>query len=145
MAKKHQPEPLTIPFLTPACPFCNERTKVQITDLEFTMLTEVGPDGRQRPIQDALPTRDAAFRELVKTGNHPACWTGMFGPNPFEQEEDEEEREDYSWSEVAERGHLCPSSPKWAGPHIPDENGICRECGEYADLGMQTIDNPEGA
>ena len=126
------PDSMTIPFLTPACPFCNERTTVQITDLEFTKLSEVDPaTGRNRYlIQDALPTRDADFRELVKTGIHPACWTSMFGANPFEQEEDEEEREDYSWSEVADRGHLCPSSPNWAGPHLPNEDGTCRECGQ---------------
>ena len=29
-------------------------------------------------IQDALPTRDADFRELVKSGIHPSCWAEMF-------------------------------------------------------------------
>lgn len=30
-------------------------------------------------IQEALPTRDADFRELVKSGTHPACFDKAFG------------------------------------------------------------------
>lgn len=76
-----RPQPLTLPLLTPSCMVCKKRTTVQITDLEFSRLTEINPDtGRLRYlIQDALPDRDADFRELVKTGTHPECWTSMFG------------------------------------------------------------------
>jgi hypothetical protein len=45
----------------------------------------------------------------------------------------DEEREDYSWAEVAERGDLCPSSPEWTGPHLPAGDGTCRECGQTID------------
>lgn len=45
----------------------------------------------------------------------------------------DEEREDYSWAEVADRQHLCPSSPGWGQPHIPDDDGTCRECGQAVD------------
>ena len=54
----------------------------------------------------------------------------LFTPEPAP------EREDYSWSEVAERGHLCPASPGWAGPHRPDETTTpptCAECGASLD------------
>lgn len=35
-----------------------------------------------------------------------------------------------SWSEVADRGHLCPASPGYDLPHRPDETtGTCAECG----------------
>lgn len=45
------------------------------------------------------------------------------------------EREDYAWSEVAEKdaAGLCPSSPNWEDPHIPAGDGTCAECGATID------------
>lgn len=63
----------TIPFTTPKCIVCNEESTVQIERAEFVAL--VGG----ALIQEALPTRDANFRELIKSGTHSACWDEMFG------------------------------------------------------------------
>lgn len=65
---------------TPKCMICGERSAVEITTAEALLLFAKREDGRPKHlIQDALPDRDADFRELVKTGTHPACWTAMFG------------------------------------------------------------------
>lgn len=59
-----------------------------LTIEEWQRLNAVDPETR-RPIyliQDALPERDADFRELVKTGTHPECWDTMF---PEEEDDDD--------------------------------------------------------
>lgn len=56
---------------TPRCIVCNASSEVDLTDAEVAALPTM-------LIQDALPEREADFRELVKTGTHPACWDAMF-------------------------------------------------------------------
>jgi hypothetical protein len=66
--------------VTPACMLCGRNSGVTLTALEHKRLMARDPD-TGRPtylIQDALPERDADFRELVKTGTHPECWDKMF-------------------------------------------------------------------
>jgi hypothetical protein len=66
---------------TPRCMHCGERSEVELTETEFAAVTD--PNGPL--IQDALPGRDAGFRELVKTGIHPRCWDAMMtGPEDAE-------------------------------------------------------------
>ena len=62
---------------TPPCIQCKQTSIVILTDEEHSALF------RNMSIQEALPDRDADFRELVKTGTHPACWDAMF---PDEEE-----------------------------------------------------------
>jgi hypothetical protein len=57
---------------TPRCLKCNRTSTVEVTNEEYVALT------RDLNIQQALPERDANFRELVKTGTHPACWEKIF-------------------------------------------------------------------
>lgn len=65
--------------ITPPCVVCNQESEVKLTLEEYRRLTQTRDDGRPfYLIQDALPERDAGFRELVKTGTHPACWDAMF-------------------------------------------------------------------
>jgi hypothetical protein len=66
-------QPVMVKLTTPPCMLCGETSVVSLTRQEFAMLAHPS-----RPaIQDCLPTRDAAFRELVKTGTHDACWNLM--------------------------------------------------------------------
>ena len=58
---------------TPPCIVCGAPSIVELQRAEWVAL-----QGRAL-IQEALPTRDADFRELVKSGTHPACWAEMFG------------------------------------------------------------------
>ena len=60
--------------MTPPCMLCQEPSVVELTRTEFAALNGGGY------IQDALPERDAAFRELVKTGTHPNCWETLTHP-----------------------------------------------------------------
>jgi hypothetical protein len=106
-----------VPLLCPPCPECGEREQVQLTGREFHDLVTPLADGRMRFIQDALPDRDAGFRELVKTGTHPACWDRMFA---FLDDEDDDEDEgcpghpddDYSIARGEPAGvtHYCDGS-----------------------------------
>ncbi|MET0725775.1 MAG: hypothetical protein ABWY36_05440 [Leifsonia sp.] len=65
---------------TPACMFCGESSAVLLTIEEHRRLFATDPLTGRRVylIQDALPDREPSFRELVKTGTHPACWDQMF-------------------------------------------------------------------
>jgi hypothetical protein len=66
-------EPVMVKLTTPKCMLCGETSVVELTREEFAMLAHPS-----RPlIQDCLPGRDAAFRELVKTGTHDSCWNLM--------------------------------------------------------------------
>jgi len=69
---------MSLQFRTPPCIACHETSIIELTEEEFAAL--------QRPgyIQSALPDRDADFRELVKTGIHPACWDSMFSEEEME-------------------------------------------------------------
>lgn len=67
---------------TPACMCCGQRSFLTITAEENAAYFE-----RRELIQLAFPNRDADFREQLKSGTHPACWTEMFG----DDEEDDDE------------------------------------------------------
>jgi hypothetical protein len=62
----------TYSFTTPACIVCAKTSVLELTPQECLDLD------KDINIQDALPNRDADFREMVKTGTHPACWDSMF-------------------------------------------------------------------
>lgn len=69
----------TIDIITPECWVCHGRSHVGLTPEEYEALNARDEQGRPAHlIQDALPNRDADFRELVKTGIHPECWATMF-------------------------------------------------------------------
>jgi len=63
-----------ITFACPTCQLCGETATVEVTHDEWTILT----DPRRPNIQDALPNRTPAERELFITGTHDACWDEMF-------------------------------------------------------------------
>lgn len=62
----------TIIVKTPPCMVCGAPSIVELQRAEWVALQGGAL------IQDALPTRDADFRELVKSGTHSACWAEMF-------------------------------------------------------------------
>lgn len=66
-----------IEIQTPPCILCKERSHVTLSISEYHALQD-------HHIQDALPTRDADFRELVLSGTHSECWESMFA----DEEED---------------------------------------------------------
>jgi hypothetical protein len=63
---------LSEPFIkvqTSPCLVCHQTTLVELTRTEFKALAEM-----QVSVQEALPDRDAGFRELFITGTHAECW-----------------------------------------------------------------------
>lgn len=58
---------------TPMCMICGIASEVEVTEEEYVHLGS----STHRHIQDALPNRDADFRELLISGTHPACWDTM--------------------------------------------------------------------
>ena len=62
----------TYSFTTPACIHCGKNSVLELTPQECLDLD------RDINIQDALPNRDADFREQIKSGIHPACWDAIF-------------------------------------------------------------------
>ena len=62
-----------VKITTPPCMACGETSEVELTRAEWVALNGGAL------IQDALPTRTANERELVKYGTHGACWDEMFG------------------------------------------------------------------
>lgn len=58
---------------TKPCQLCKATSTVEVTDEEMAAL-----DSKMH-VQDALPNRDADFRELIISGIHSECWTKMFG------------------------------------------------------------------
>ena len=64
-----KPEEVTINLRTPTCTFCGKQGFVTLTREEFRALND-----KTLLIQDALPNRDADFREQVISGTHPRCW-----------------------------------------------------------------------
>ena len=63
---------------TNTCDLCGKSAVVEITGEEFAALH------RGVLIQNALPNRDASFRELFKTGYHEHCWNTLFPPGDDE-------------------------------------------------------------
>lgn len=61
-------EPLIRVALGP-CPVCHQESLVHLSRAEFKALAE-----GQVSVQEALPDRDAGFRELFITGTHAHCW-----------------------------------------------------------------------
>lgn len=62
-------ETLAVRVTTPACFLCGKTSVVVLSRAEFKAVAE-----GYLAIQNALPTRDADFRELVGQGTHAACW-----------------------------------------------------------------------
>jgi hypothetical protein len=60
-------------LLTKPCLLCNKTSEIEVTAVEAAALKSGAF------AQDALAGRDAAFRELVISGTHSACWFNMFG------------------------------------------------------------------
>ena len=58
---------------TVACMFCQRTSVVEVT------ATEAGAWRGGVAIQDAMPERPAAERELIRSGIHPECWAENFG------------------------------------------------------------------
>lgn len=56
----------------PRCLHCGEQEVVQLTTEEFEKMNS------GIFLQNALPNRDADFRELLITGTHASCWNEMF-------------------------------------------------------------------
>ena len=63
----------TTTHVTDACLFCHQTSTVTLTAQEARDW-QTGT-----PIQDAMPDRTTGERELIRSGIHPECWTGMFG------------------------------------------------------------------
>jgi hypothetical protein len=53
---------------------CGELGKLEITDDEYHALYR-----EDKHVQDAMPTRDASFREQFISGTHSECWEQMVG------------------------------------------------------------------
>lgn len=77
----------TVIFTTPVCNFCGNTAEVELT------LAEAEAVKNTRYIQDALPNRDADFRELFISGTHAHCWESMFGGEDDEEEDELTEEE----------------------------------------------------
>ena len=58
---------------TPMCTICSRTAVVELT-VDEALAVNSGMF-----IQDALPQRDAATRELFVSGTHEHCWLGLFG------------------------------------------------------------------
>lgn len=54
---------------TPPCMLCGKSSVVELTKTEYDKLVNTN-----LAIQDALPDRDADFRELILTGFHGDCF-----------------------------------------------------------------------
>lgn len=70
------------------CIFCRQMKTVYMTEDEYNKyelhMLGVGL------IQDMLPEIDRCDRELLKSGICGDCWRNMFGPPPWEQDDDAE-------------------------------------------------------
>lgn len=75
---------LAVKVQTPPCIFCGKTSIVMLSREEFKAVAE-----GELPIQEALPKRDAGFRDLVAQGTHPACWDKATGDTESEGETDE--------------------------------------------------------
>ena len=51
---------------------CENFEVLEVTDEEFLAFAS------GQGIMKSFPTRDANFRELIKTGTHPDCWDKIF-------------------------------------------------------------------
>ena len=58
---------------TPMCTICSRTAKVELTAAEASALNSGAF------VQDALPNRDSATRELFISGTHEHCWLALFG------------------------------------------------------------------
>jgi len=72
-SEKHM-NTMTMTHVTTACTFCHETSIVELNEAEARRWRA------GTPIQDAMPDRPAAERELIRSGIHPTCWTDAFGP-----------------------------------------------------------------
>ena len=71
------------------CVFCHQMKTVYMTEDEYEKY-ELHAAGVGL-IQEMLPEIDKCNRELLKSGICADCWKNMFGPAPFEQDEDGED------------------------------------------------------
>jgi len=58
---------------TGPCMVCGNSASVELSEDEHTALQQGWP------VQEALPTRDADFRELFISGTHAHCWEALMG------------------------------------------------------------------
>ena len=71
------------------CVFCHQMKTVYMTEDEYEKY-ELHAAGVGL-IQEMLPEIDKCDRELLKSGICGDCWKNMFGPAPWEQDEDGED------------------------------------------------------
>ncbi|MDD3362683.1 MAG: hypothetical protein PHW34_13525 [Hespellia sp.] len=75
------------------CPQCKQIKSLELSETEYVnlLLYEAG----EGFIQDMLPNIAPPERELLKGGMCGQCWRELFGPPPWEsEEEDDTEEED---------------------------------------------------
>lgn len=71
------------------CQFCHQIITVHMTEEEYHNYERyMSGEGL---IQEMLPEIERCDRELLKSGICGNCWKDMFGPAPWEQNEDEED------------------------------------------------------
>lgn len=58
---------------TRPCMICNKASVLEVEE------SELAARNAGAMVQDAFPTRDTDFRELVISGTHPECWDATFG------------------------------------------------------------------
>ena len=64
---------MSVMVQTKPCLICAATSTVELTEVEGAAVKS------GTYMQDALPNRDAGFRELLITGTHPECWEQTFG------------------------------------------------------------------
>lgn len=73
---------MTVRVETPTCIYCNKTSVLEITDEEFAALKTGAL------ITEALPDRDADFREMIMTGIHPNCWDIIMKESTYNDDDD---------------------------------------------------------
>lgn len=68
---------MTVLIEAPTCFVCGTAAIIAVTDEEAAALASGAY------MQDALPARSAAEREVLISGTHPECWDSLF---PAEEE-----------------------------------------------------------
>jgi len=81
---------MAVTVQTPTCIYCGKHSILEITDEEFAALKTGAL------ITDALPDRDADFRETVMTGIHPECWDIIMKESTYNDEDDIDDVEEVS-------------------------------------------------
>jgi len=74
---------VTVNYETPKCFGCGERTVITLDAAAF----ERWQAGAH--LVEVFPTMPAPERELLLNGTHPACWDTGLGPNPDDDNDEE--------------------------------------------------------